>query len=67
MSPETAIDRVRSFIKWRAEKFDALDEVHEPMLESVGWRRGQGEKREFWIRPDTRSSNDINSICKQLK
>jgi hypothetical protein len=52
MSPETAIECVRGFIKWRAEKFDALDEAHEPILEAVGWRRGQGDKREFWIRPD---------------
>src|SRR5262249_33960141 len=52
MSPEIAIDRVRSFIKWRAEMFDALDEAHAPLSHFVGWRRGQGDKREFWIRPD---------------
>src|SRR5262249_34929271 len=51
MSPETAID-FRSFTKCRAEKFDALDEVHKELPDFVGWRRGQGDKGEFWIRPD---------------
>jgi hypothetical protein len=49
---EVVIDRVQCFLKWNGSRFDALDEPHEPVLESVGWRRGQGDKREFWIRPD---------------
>ena len=52
MSPETTIDRIRSFIRWNGGRFDALDEAHEAIADPVGWRRGQGLKREFWIRPD---------------
>ena len=31
--------------------FDALDEVHEAIANPVGYRRGEGDKREFWIKP----------------
>jgi len=47
MTPEIAVERVRSFVRWRAVMFDALDdEAHEAPSDFVGWRRGQGDKRE---------------------
>jgi hypothetical protein len=46
------IEHVKLFLKWNGPRFDALDEVHEAIPDPVGWRRGQGDKREFWIRPD---------------
>src|SRR5262249_14064061 len=51
MSPDIAIDRVRSFIRWNGCRFDALDEEHEAIVDPVGWRRRQVEKREYWIKP----------------
>jgi hypothetical protein len=49
--PETRlfVERVRCFIKWRGDRFDALDEPHEQIADPVGWKRGA----EHWIRPDT--------------
>src|SRR5262249_39101931 len=29
-----------------------LDAGHEAIADPVGWQRGQGDRREFWIRPD---------------
>jgi hypothetical protein len=52
MNPEIAVDRVRSFIRWHAERFDALDAPHESIADLVGWTRGKGDKREWWIKPD---------------
>src|SRR5215831_18566378 len=52
MSPETAIDRVRSFIRWNGEKLEHLDAGHEAIADPVGWQRGQGDRREFWIKPN---------------
>ena len=49
MSPEIAIDRVRSFIKWHEDRFDVLDAPHNLISNPVGWSRGG----EHWIRPDT--------------
>src|SRR5215472_5015540 len=49
MNPETAIDRVRSFIKWHEDRFDVLDAPHNLISDPVGWSRGG----EHWIRPDT--------------
>jgi hypothetical protein len=43
------VERVRCFIKWRGDRFDALDEPHEPIADPVGWKRAG----EFWIKPDT--------------
>jgi hypothetical protein len=40
MSPETAIDRVRSFIRWNSEKLERLDAPHEAIANPLGWRRG---------------------------
>src|SRR5262249_28111047 len=51
MSPDIAIDRVRSFVRWNGGRFDALDVEHEAIVDPVGWRRRQGEKREYWIKP----------------
>jgi hypothetical protein len=51
MSPDIAIDRVQSFSRWNGGRFDALDEEHEAIVDPVGWRRRQGEKREYWIKP----------------
>lgn len=50
LSPEGAriVERVRCFIRWSADRFDNLDEVHVAIENPVGWRRG----KEFWIRPD---------------
>jgi hypothetical protein len=50
-SPEALciIERVRLFLKWHADRFDNLDEVHVVMEQPLGWRRGE----EFWLRPDS--------------
>jgi hypothetical protein len=49
MSSETAIDRVRSFIRWNGEKLEHLDAGHEAIADPVGWRRGA----EYWVPPAT--------------
>jgi hypothetical protein len=41
--------RVKLFIKWHDDRFDALDGPNEPITDPVGWKRGG----EHWIRPDT--------------
>jgi hypothetical protein len=51
MNPEIAIDRVRSIIRWNGEKLEHLDAGHEAIADPVGWQRGQGDRREFWIKP----------------
>jgi hypothetical protein len=52
MSPDIAIDRVRSFIRWNGGRFDALDEEHEAIVDPVGWRR----RSELGISYDDQSS-----------
>jgi hypothetical protein len=47
MTPEIAIDRVRSFIRWNGEKLEHLDAGHEAIANPVGWRRGA----EYWVPP----------------
>ena len=42
-----AVDRVRYFLKWHADRFDDLSKP-EPLAGAVGWRR----KEDFWVRPD---------------
>ena len=49
MSPETVIDRVRSFIRWNSEKLEHLDAGNEAIANPVGWRRGA----EYWVPPAT--------------
>jgi hypothetical protein len=49
MTPEIAIDRVRSFIRWNGEKLEHLDAGHEAIANPVGWRRGA----EYWVPPAT--------------
>jgi hypothetical protein len=52
MRPSTdarlTVERVKLFIKYHEGRFDALDAPHEPITDSVGWKRGG----EHWIRPD---------------
>jgi hypothetical protein len=43
------VDRVRCFIKWHENRFDALDKQHEPISDPVGWTRGG----EVWISADS--------------
>ena len=45
----TAVALVRAFIKWHAQRFDALDKPHEPIADPVGWTRGG----EFWMPSET--------------
>jgi len=45
MSPETAIERVGSFIRRNSEKFECLDALHEAVANPLGWRRGA----EIWL------------------
>src|SRR5262249_48724910 len=52
MNPAEIVRTVRNFIRWHSERFDALDEAHEAIANPVGHRRGQGDKREFWIKPE---------------
>ena len=40
------VERVRCFIKWRGDRFDALDKPHEPISDPVGWTR----RDEVWIK-----------------
>jgi hypothetical protein len=40
------VDRVRCFIKWHGDRFDALDKPHEPISDPVGWTR----REEVWIK-----------------
>jgi hypothetical protein len=49
MSPETAVERVRSFIRWNSERLERLDAPHEAIAGPLGWRRGA----EFWVPPPT--------------
>jgi len=42
---------VRNFIRWHAERLDILGEVHEPIANPLGYQRGEGDRREFWIDP----------------
>jgi hypothetical protein len=42
-----AVDRVRCFIKWQADRFDDLGKP-ERHADPDGWKRGD----EFWVRPD---------------
>src|SRR5262249_22998571 len=51
MNPTEIVRTVRNFIRWHREKFDALDEVHEVLANPIGYQRGEGDKREFWIEP----------------
>jgi hypothetical protein len=51
MSPPEIVHTVRNFIRWHRERFDALDEVHEVLANPIGYRRGEGNNREFWIEP----------------
>jgi hypothetical protein len=43
------VERVRCFIKWHGDRFDALDKPHEPISDPVGWTRGG----EVWISADS--------------
>lgn len=54
LSPDAirSIERVKLFIRWNAEHFDVLDEDHPETVNAFGWRRGQGEDREWWIKPE---------------
>jgi hypothetical protein len=49
MSPEIVIDRVQSFLRWNSDRLDALDEDHDPIANPACYRRGEREKREYWI------------------
>jgi hypothetical protein len=40
------VERVRCFIKWHENRFDALDKPHEPISNPVGWTR----RAEVWIK-----------------
>lgn len=42
------VERVKLFINWHEDRFDALDGPHEPITVPVVWKRGG----EHWIRPD---------------
>jgi hypothetical protein len=48
--PDTSqfVERVRCFINWHEDRFDALDKPHKTISDPVGWTRGG----EHWIRPD---------------
>jgi hypothetical protein len=41
-----SVERVRCFIKWHVDRFDALDKPHEPISDPVGWTR----RDEVWIK-----------------
>jgi hypothetical protein len=43
------VERVRWFIKWHGDRFDALDKPHEPISDPVGWTRGG----QVWISADS--------------
>jgi hypothetical protein len=45
----TAVALVRAFIRWHAQRFDALDKTHEPTTDPAGWTRSG----EFWMPPET--------------
>jgi hypothetical protein len=49
MSPEIVIDRVQSFLRWNTNRIDALDEDHEPIANPACYRRGEGDRLEYWI------------------
>src|ERR1700730_14968833 len=51
MNPAEIVRTVRNFVRRHGERFDDLDEVHEAIANPVGYRRGEGDKREFWIKP----------------
>lgn len=48
-SPEVVriVERLKCFLKWNADRFDNLDEVHVAVDNPIGWRRGG----EYWIKP----------------
>jgi hypothetical protein len=75
MSPAEIVRTVRNFIRWHAGRFDALDEVHEATADAVGYQRGDGDRREFWIKPavwaeelcgDEMDSQDVARALKEL-
>jgi hypothetical protein len=35
--------------RWNATRVDALDEDHEPIANPACYRRGEGNRREYWI------------------
>jgi hypothetical protein len=45
MTPEIAIERVRSFLHWCGDKFESLEGQHGAIADPLGWRRGG----EYWI------------------
>jgi hypothetical protein len=45
MSPEAAVERVRGFLKWCADRFERLGPGHVALDNPLGYRRGT----EFWI------------------
>jgi hypothetical protein len=47
MLPSTALQRLKDI----SRHGNRITEVHKELADFVGWRRGQGDKREFWIRP----------------
>jgi hypothetical protein len=49
MTPEIVVDRVQSYLRWNASRIDALDEDHEPIANPACYRRGEGNRREYWI------------------
>jgi hypothetical protein len=49
MSPEVAIDRAQSYLRWNAARIDALDEAHETIENLACYTRGKGDKLEYWI------------------
>jgi hypothetical protein len=45
MSPEVAVERVRTFLKWCADRFEWLGPGHVPLDNPLGYRRNG----EFWV------------------
>ena len=45
MSPEAAVERVRTFLKWCVDRFEWLGPAHVPLDNPLGYRRNG----EFWV------------------
>jgi hypothetical protein len=45
VSPEAAVERVRTFLKWCVDRFEWLGPGHVPLDNPLGYRRNS----EFWV------------------
>lgn len=52
MSADMVAQRVKDFLRWNVERFEALDQKAPIVPPDLwGWRRGSGDEGEWWVSP----------------